>query len=105
MNGAHRPWHAALLFTVVLLSPPARSDEFDTLLAKWKNRAASAPALPANDPDLLAQGGASNAAAQQYWSTMNLGTARTALWPDLPLGTASGSVTASFARLAALAAA
>ncbi|WP_165390743.1 polysaccharide lyase family 8 super-sandwich domain-containing protein [Pseudoduganella lutea] len=105
MNEAHHALRAALLLAAVLLAPHARADEFDDLRLKWRNRAASAPALPANDPDLLAQGSAGNAAAQQYWSAMDRGTGRTALWPDLPLGTVSANVTASFTRLNALAAA
>jgi hyaluronate lyase len=92
-----------LLLAAMLFSCHARADEFDDLLLKWKNRAASAPALAANDPDLLAQGDAANAAAQQYWAAMDLSASRSALWPDLPLGSASASVTSSFTRLNALA--
>jgi hyaluronate lyase len=105
MGRALHAWRAALLMSAVSLAPQARADEFDVLRLKWQNRAASAPALPAGDPDLRAQDNAGNAAAQQYWSTMNLGAARAALWPDLPLGTVSANVTASFTRLNALAAA
>jgi hyaluronate lyase len=97
------PCCAGLLLAGVLAHLPVRADEFDDLLLKWKNRAASAPALSATDSDVLAQGDASNATAQQYWTRMDRSASRTALWSDLPLGTDSASVTSSFTRLNALA--
>lgn len=105
MKSMRSPLCASVVLAALFCSPQVRADEFDTLLLKWKARPASALALPANDPDLLAQGDAANATAQQYWTAMNRGTARTALWPDLLLGTASANVTASYTRLNALAAA
>ncbi|WP_195763683.1 polysaccharide lyase family 8 super-sandwich domain-containing protein [Duganella guangzhouensis] len=93
----------ALLLAVALISCQARADEFDDLLAKWKNRAASAPALAADDADVAAQGDAANANAQQYWTAMDLSASRTALWADLPIGSVSANVTSSFTRLNALA--
>lgn len=95
----------ALWLAAALLCSQAQADEFDVLLLKWINRPASAPALPASDADVLAQGDAANASAQQYWSAMDRSAARTALWSDLPVGSVSANVTSSYTRLNALASA
>ncbi|WP_082616562.1 polysaccharide lyase family 8 super-sandwich domain-containing protein [Massilia sp. Root418] len=109
MNLAFRPPRRGLLLALLLhaglSAAPARADVYDDMRTKWLNRSASAPALAPDDPDVAMQAAGSSAAATQYWSTMNLASNRAALWPDLPLGAVSASVTASVSRLGTLMAA
>ena len=85
-----------------LFSCPAHADQFDDMRNKWTARASSAQPIDPNDPDLQSQADTGNSNAQLYWTTMDTCDGRSALWPDLPVGTVSANVTSSFVRLSAL---
>ncbi|MBY0240815.1 MAG: polysaccharide lyase 8 family protein [Burkholderiaceae bacterium] len=84
---------------------PAWADAFDDMRDKWQLRAAGGAQLDRNDPDIAAQLRLDDAHARRYWSSMQTGPARDALWPDLASTTVSADITAAYRRLAAMAAA
>ncbi|OIV39482.1 hypothetical protein BIV57_01215 [Mangrovactinospora gilvigrisea] len=81
---------------------PADTDPFAAVRANWTTAITSAP-YASSDPQIAAALTAMSTAATATRATMDTGTARTLLWPDLPLGTSSANMTASFSRLKALA--
>jgi hyaluronate lyase len=99
-----RRWSATVVAQACLLlglqGGTAHADEYDNLRQRWLARITNGTTA---DADVAAQIASANATAQTYWSTLQTAPDRTALWPTLPLGTASGNITGSMQRLAALA--
>jgi hyaluronate lyase len=70
-----------------------QADEFAALRLAWQN-------------DLLAHGGSASSVAgtaDSYWSSLNTSPSRTSLWSDLPFGSVSANLVATYQRLQTMA--
>ncbi|HEV8559904.1 MAG TPA: polysaccharide lyase family 8 super-sandwich domain-containing protein [Actinophytocola sp.] len=91
---------AATLIVGAGIRPAWAADEYDALRARWVGFLVGTGYDPAVEPyaSRLAQVGS---AARGFRTSMAPGPA--GLWPDLPIGTASTNITASFTRLRTMA--
>ena len=78
-------------------------DEYDSLRAKWQTQLTGGSGIDTADADIAAQIGTIASKGQGYWSTLQTAAGRSALWSDLADWSVSSTITASYARLDAMA--